>query len=140
MTPLLDAIGVALEQTGKWLALLPEADRPEKVIFVILTDGMENHSVQFTHEQVIANITHQTEVYKWQFIYLGANQDAIQVGAGLGISAGSSMSYNVHDAATYGATYAGLSSSISASRNSGENVMFTSAMRAAAMGDAETVK
>lgn len=92
-TALLDAIGRAINSTGARLATMKEEDRPEQVIFVIVTDGYENASQEFSRKQVFDMIDHQTEKYSWQFVYLGANQDAIKVASNLGISAGSSMSY-----------------------------------------------
>lgn len=93
MTALLDAIGRAINETGKRLAAIPEADRPSKVIFVILTDGGENSSKEFTRAKVFEMITHQKSTYKWDFVFLGANQDAISTGAALGIARGSTMTY-----------------------------------------------
>lgn len=92
-TALLDAIGRAVNETGSYLAGLPESERPAKVICVIITDGGENASKEFSREKVFEMITHQQEKYGWQFVFLGANQDAIQSGASLGIAKGSSMSY-----------------------------------------------
>lgn len=93
MTALLDAIGRTINATGKRLEAIPEADRPSKVIFVILTDGGENSSKEFTREKVFEMITHQKNTYQWDFVFLGANQDAISAGASLGIAAGSTMTY-----------------------------------------------
>lgn len=93
MTALLDAIGRTINETGKRLSVIPEADRPGKVIFVILTDGGENSSKEYTREKVFEMITHQKSAYQWDFVFLGANQDAISTGAGLGIARGSTMTY-----------------------------------------------
>jgi hypothetical protein len=90
-TPLLDAMGLSIEQTGQKLAALPEHDRPSRVIFVIYTDGLENASCQYTRERVFEMIRHQREGYRWQFLFLGADQDAIAVARGFGIDAGSAM-------------------------------------------------
>ena len=76
-TALLDAIGLTVDETGRRLEALAERDRPSTVIFAILTDGLENSSRAFTYQQVAERIHHQQEVYKWQFLFLGANQDAI---------------------------------------------------------------
>lgn len=59
MTALLDAIGKTIVDTGKWLAAKAENDRPEKVIFVILTDGHENSSKEFTRQRIFEMIRHQ---------------------------------------------------------------------------------
>lgn len=114
MTALLDAIGRTIVATGARLEVLPEADRPARVIFVILTDGGENSSKEYTREKVFSMITHQKAKYQWDFVFLGANQDAIQTGASLGIAAGSSMTYSSNAAGTaavFGAAagYAGRS-------------------------------
>lgn len=85
-TALLDAVGRAIVETGERLAKMPEADRPGLVVFVIITDGQENSSREFTKTKVQEMISHQQDVYKWQFIYLGANQDAFAEAGDLGIA------------------------------------------------------
>lgn len=85
-TALFDAIGTSINEVGERLANTPEEERPEKVIVVILTDGQENNSKHFTCDQIRDMITHQTDVYSWQFVYLGANQDAFANGSSLGIA------------------------------------------------------
>lgn len=90
MTALLDALGKSINETGEHLAKLPEDQRPNRVIFVILTDGEENASREFTREQVFDLITHQKEKYSWQFVFLAANQDAITTGKELGMNFASS--------------------------------------------------
>ncbi len=92
-TALLDAIGRSINSTGTWLRMLPEDRRPGKVLFAIMTDGMENASKEFTREQINRMIEHQRDKYKWEFVYLGANQDAISVGNSYGIPMASSMTY-----------------------------------------------
>lgn len=92
-TALLDAIGKTLESVGNRYSEMAEEDRPEKVLIVIMTDGEENSSCEFTREAIFDKITHQREKYNWEFIFLGANQDAIKAGSSLGISAKTSMSY-----------------------------------------------
>lgn len=93
MTALLDAIGRTINETGKRLSAIPEAERPSKVIFVILTDGGENSSKEYSRAKVFEMITHQKTAYKWDFVFLGANQDAISTGASIGIGKGSTMTY-----------------------------------------------
>lgn len=92
-TPLLDAIGTLIVNTGARLSAIEEGKRPDKILFVIITDGEENASREYTRDKILEMITHQTDVYKWEFVYLGANQDAIKEGAKLGIDLGHSMSY-----------------------------------------------
>lgn len=95
-TALLDAIGRTIDTVGVRLDAMPEAQRPGKVVIVIHTDGMENASRRYTRSQVFEMITHQREVYGWDFVFLGANQDAIAAGAAIGVPAHSSLSY-AHD-------------------------------------------
>jgi len=75
-TALLDAVGKTINSIGKRLADIPESDRPEKVIFAIITDGYENASTEFTRSKVFKMVTHQREKYSWEFIFLGADIDA----------------------------------------------------------------
>lgn len=85
-TAMLDAIGRTIDETGERLAAMPEADRPGKVIVAILTDGLENASQRFTYREVAGKIAHQREKYGWEFLFLGANQDAIAMAARLNIA------------------------------------------------------
>jgi uncharacterized protein YegL len=103
-TALLDAIGSTIDTLGKRLAATPEADRPGKVIVAILTDGLENASTRFSLADINKRITHQREVYQWEFLFLGANQDAIASAAGMGIQA--------HNSATFAADADGLAASV----------------------------
>jgi len=93
MTALLDAQGRTIVELGQELNHLPASERPGKVIVMTMTDGMENASQLYTDVQVAAMVEHQREVYKWQFLYLGANQDAIRVAAGIGIPQAGAITY-----------------------------------------------
>lgn len=75
-TALLDALGRAITETGRKLEAMPEADRPERVIFVWQTDGLENASTHMTRDAVRNMIKHQEDVYSWVFIPLGSTLDA----------------------------------------------------------------
>jgi hypothetical protein len=92
-TALLDAVGRAILETGDRLAKMPEADRPGLVVFVIVTDGEENSSKEFSKDKVKEMITHQQDKYGWQFTFLGANQDAFAEAGGLGIHAAGVANY-----------------------------------------------
>jgi len=92
-TALLDAIGKTIKDVGIRLSETSENDRPAKVIFVITTDGLENASKEFSYDQIKDMITHQTEKYNWDFIFLGANIDVSQEGSKLGIKAEHSISF-----------------------------------------------
>lgn len=123
-TALLDAIGRTINETGKRLSSLAEDRRPSKVIFVILTDGGENSSKEFTRKQIFDMIKLQRETYKWDFVFLGANQDAIQVGTAMGVAAGSTMTYAANSVGTRSA-FASASNYVSSSRMGASNVSFT---------------
>lgn len=101
MTALHDAIGRSIVDVGRALAARAEDDRPEKVVFVIITDGGENSSSDYTAEVVATLTKQQTDQYQWQFIFLGANQDAVLTASTLGIAKGSSMSYNSTNTGTH---------------------------------------
>lgn len=92
-TALLDAIGRTIDELGSRLAALPPEKRPDQVVVAILTDGLENASQRFTLADVSAKISHQREKYRWQFFFLGANQDAIASAASLSIDADDSATY-----------------------------------------------
>ena len=104
-TALLDAIGRTIDDLGARLAAMPEQDRPGQVIVAILTDGLENSSQTYTWQQIARAIKQQTEQYRWTFLFLGANQDAIATAAQMNIAAA--------NAATYVADAAGLHASSS---------------------------
>jgi uncharacterized protein YegL len=85
MTALLDAVGRTIDDAGKDFDSRPENQKPEKVIMVIMTDGQENSSKEYTKQQVKDKITEQQNRWNWQFIFLGANQDSFAEGGSLGI-------------------------------------------------------
>ena len=118
-TALLDAIGRTLNEVGIRLSNTPEDKRPSKVLVVILTDGEENASREFTHPRIREMVKHQTEKYGWQFIYLGANQDAFTVGSSLGMLRGMTFNYS---AAHTDRAYASVSSMATSYRKSGHVV------------------
>lgn len=86
MTALLDAVGRAINETGQRLAQMNDADRPGLVVFVIMTDGLENSSQEFTKDQVKEMVRHQQEKYNWQFTFLGADQDAFAEAHAMGMT------------------------------------------------------
>ena len=86
-TALLDAAGRAINETGARLAAMDESQRPGLVVVVIVTDGHENASREINRAQIRQMIEHQQSVYRWQFTFLAANQDAFAEGESLGIAA-----------------------------------------------------
>lgn len=125
-TALLDAMGKTITDFGAELAALPEAERPANVIVVVVTDGDENSSREWTKDGVANLVKQQENDYGWTFVFLAANQDAIAVGATYGFSGGTSMTY---DSANVGQTYSTLSQNVSATRSSGIFQPFTEEQR-----------
>jgi len=132
-TALLDAQGRTIVELGQELAALPEKDRPSRVIVVTLTDGLENASRQYGLDQISAMIREQRDKYSWDFVFLGANQDAIKTGAAMGVPRGSAMSYSTSRAGM-AATMAAVSNYVGSYR-AGAAPAFSAEQRAAAMAD-----
>ncbi len=86
-TALYDAICTGIDELGKKFAAMPELERPDAVVFAILTDGFENASQHFGVADVKSRITHQTTKYSWTFRFLAANQDAVLTGREMGLDA-----------------------------------------------------
>jgi hypothetical protein len=89
---LLDAVGRTIEEAGKRYADMPEAKRPGKVVVVVLTDGADDSSQLFTAQAIREKITLQHDLYKWNFIFLGASLDAWVVGSQYGFQPGKTLS------------------------------------------------
>lgn len=115
MTALIDAIGRTIESTGKHLESLREEDRPEKVIVVIITDGIENASKLYEPCKIKEMIEHQSSVYGWQFTFIGSNQDAILSARNLGIAGAAALTYDPNQQGTK-ASYDALSRSVGSLR------------------------
>jgi hypothetical protein len=98
-TALTDGIGKLVVDFGEELAALPEDDRPGTVVVVIVTDGQENASHEYTAKAVKALIEEQKNKYNWDFVFLAAGQDAIATGADYGFSADQSLSFNARNVA-----------------------------------------
>jgi len=104
-TALLDALGRAIVETGERLEKMREEDRPGLVVCVIVTDGHENSSREFTLEQIKSMIEHQHDVYKWQFNFLGADAAAFDDAANMGIPMAGAARYDPRKLiAAYGLT------------------------------------
>ena len=93
MTALYDAVGRTINSVGQRLALLTEDERPNQVLFVIMTDGFENASREFNSAKTSEMIAHQRSLYKWEFTFIGANQDAVLSAKEIGIAAGNALTY-----------------------------------------------
>lgn len=92
-TALLDAVGGAIHHIGNVHKYAREEDRPEKTLFIITTDGMENASHRYTYDKVKRMVERQKEKYGWEFLFLGANIDAIEVAGRFGINANRAVKY-----------------------------------------------
>jgi len=103
MTALYDALGKTINEAGARFSNMPETEKPDKVICVILTDGAENSSHEFTREKIVEMTKLQQETYNWEFVYLGANQDAIAVGGSIGINVRNCVNYTADSRGTAGA-------------------------------------
>ena len=113
MTALLDAVGKTINETGERLSKMNEEDRPGLVVVCIVTDGEENSSHEFKREQIKQMIEHQQTDFKWQFTFLGANQDAFAEAGAMGINAAGIANYNV---AVSGKAYGAMSNNVSRMR------------------------
>lgn len=102
-TALYDALGKLVTDVGAELAARPEHERPGTVIVVVLTDGHENSSREWTNEAVRSLIKQQEERYDWTFLFLGANMDAVAIGTNLGIAPGQAITYAASPAGVAGA-------------------------------------
>ena len=126
-TALLDAIGQQIINTARRLAQMPLDRRPSKVIFAILTDGEENASRNFSAEDIRKMITEHEDIFEWDFLFLGANQDAFKVGAQYGIKAGKALSWSQSGSGVEG-LFGAVSGSVRRYRESGapaDNGFFT---------------
>lgn len=99
-TALLDAVGRTIRHIGNVHKYAREEDRPEKTLFVITTDGMENASREYSYERVRRMIEHEKEKYGWEFIFLGANIDAAREAARFGITEDRAVNYHADSVGT----------------------------------------
>ena len=99
-TALLDAVGGAIHHIGNVHKYAREEDRPERTLFVITTDGMENASRRYDYDKVKSMIRRQKERYGWEFLFLGANIDAAAEAARFGISSDCTADYHADSQGT----------------------------------------
>ena len=115
-TALIDSMYWAIKHMVARFATIPEPEKPGKIIFVCVTDGEDNASHLHTQRELKALVEERTTEDKWEFVYLGANQDAFKVSGGLGVGYASTMSYAA-TAAGVSAVTASLSASTTAYRS-----------------------
>ena len=129
-TPLLDAMGRGIIDLESSLAGIPEQEKPARVVMVIITDGQENASREFTKEQIEKMIKNKQEKNSWQFVFLSADLAAVDDAISHGFSQGSTMSFDKNSEGTRLA-YKSLSSKIANYRaDLCDEVLFTEEDRA----------
>jgi len=119
MTALHDAMGRLITDAGAGLAALPEEKRPGTVVVAIMTDGLENASREWTGDAIRHLVQQQSTTYNWQFLYMGADQDAVEVGSKLGVAAANSITYGRQNAAVAMAATADMISDVRRARAAG---------------------
>lgn len=137
MTALLDATGRFITEIGEQLSALPEAERPGRVICLIMTDGMENSSHEWTWDTVRKLTKQQQDEWGWTFIFLGANLDAIEVGGRMGFDAKTSLTYDDSDYANTAGAMRVAREMVSTTR-AGGSAAFSDEDRDVAMGRSTT--
>ena len=118
-TALLDAIGDAVHHIANVHKYAREEDRPGKTIFVITTDGMENASRRYNYADVQKMVQYEQEKYNWEFLFLGANMDAISAARSFGIRADRAVRYEC-DGEGVGVNFACVSETIARARRGKE--------------------
>ena len=112
MTALMDGVGIAIDTIGKWLNSMTEDEKPEQNMIVIITDGGENFSKEYSASRVREMIKHQQDKYSWNFVFLGADLNNVKDAIYLGIA-----TRGVTTKSTLGKSYDIINSSISLYRN-----------------------
>ncbi len=118
-TALLDAIGITIQKLVQVQKNTAEEYRAEKVMFVIITDGEENSSREYSVDRVKAMIKHEKEKYGWEFVFLGANIDAVRTAGHLGISPDRAADY-VPDSAGTALNFEAMANAVAEFRETSE--------------------
>ena len=121
-TALLDAVGGAIHHIGNVHKYAREEDRPEKTLFIITTDGQENSSRMYTYEKVKRMVERQKKKYGWEFLFLGANIDAVAEAGRFGIKPDRAVNYECDEIGT-AVNYRALNKAVSRVRNCAANEM-----------------
>ncbi len=111
-TALLDALGKSIKHINKVQKALPEDERPAKTMFIITTDGQENSSHDFSYDKIRKMVEKKQEKKQWEFLFLGANMDAISAAADIGIKANRATNFH-SDAVGTAVNYSALSKAVS---------------------------
>ena len=99
-TALIDAIGCAIHHIGNIHKYIREEDVPSRTVFIITTDGMENSSHIYTSDEVKKKIERQKEKYGWEFLFIGANIDAVETAKRIGINKDRAVNYHADSKGT----------------------------------------
>lgn len=134
-TALLDAMGRFITDIGSDLHDKKESKRPTTVIIVIVTDGEENSSHEYSRDQIKKMVEHQKAKYNWEFVFLGANMDAVAQASSFGIARGSALTFDTRNAP--GVFTSSVSDYVSAYNSVGA-AAFTAEDREDAMQDSTT--
>jgi hypothetical protein len=134
-TALYDAVGHTIDTLGQRFSAVPENERPNKVIFMVLTDGLENSSHTYSQQMIADRIDHQRNKYSWEFVFLGANQDAVVTARGMNIPRRAAMTFCAAPPQTVAAWEAAGDFLVRARRGLGAD--FSDEQRARAMGGGE---
>lgn len=118
-TALLDALGMTINRIGEALNHTVEEERPEHVLFVVTTDGMENASKEFSYKRVRKLIENQKNKYSWEFVFLGANIDAKETAKNFGINRDRATNY-VPDSKGTQLNYEAINNMVFSMRRCGE--------------------
>ncbi len=128
LTALLDAIGKTIKTTRDRYSKLVKNDLPDKTIFVIITDGQENNSTKYNRKRIFKKIRKMEKEQNWEFVFLGANQDAISEANNYGINAKRAMTYAADKVGTTDMFFS-LSANIEESLENGGEFEFTNEQR-----------
>ena len=134
MTALLDAIGRTIATVHARIESMDPKDRPQNMLFAVITDGMENASCEWSRLQVMDSVKART-AEGWHFTFLGADQDAVQEGRGLGVDADASLTWEKSARGTAGAMRSMSDSYRRLRRGEATRVEYTEEERKAATGD-----
>lgn len=132
-TALLDAIGKTVTAQGERFAKMPEAERPERVVLLVVTDGQENHSKDWKRSDVAALIKRQQDEWKWAVTVLGCGIDAIAQGREVSIPAGMALNAGITPRAISRA-FAAASENLASYRGTGVACSYTPEQRSRALG------
>ena len=120
MTAMNDGIGTAIDRVGEWLRDMPEHERPEQNLIVIMTDGQENASHKYTLSRVQEMIKHQTDKYSWRFMYIGTDITTTKDADTLGITMNAYSSRS-----NYSKSYDMINSSVCCARNMAKGMSYS---------------